>query len=387
MSLGVHSPGWSLLVKSRSLQGLHGHLLIRHSPTMPRALPILPLSWQPQEELRTVLLILAVCSWLGVLGGLEHPGFMVAGLISTNLIGLSQYSISVLARLPFRGRMHPWVIVLMIPTGFVIGSKLASLTGAPDVAGLMLRHPETAGPVIRSGLWMAVAITSLFLYFSHSRRVREELERQRRRAAEALQAETAARLALLQAQIEPHFLFNTLANIHSLIPEDPHTAGLILEELNTYLRTSLRRTRQATATLGEELDLVETLLAIAAARLGRRLQYTIVAGPELRSLSLPPLLLQPLVENAIRHGIEPAVGGGKIEVTVQEGSHALELTVADTGVGLKEEAPRGGVGLANVRARLASLYGEKGMLAFYANTPHGVVAKLLLPLATRVTLP
>jgi signal transduction histidine kinase len=353
---------------------------------MSRALPILPRSWQLKEELRTVVLIVAMCSWLAVLGTLQNPGSIAYALIAANAIGLTQYSITVLARLAFRGRMHPWMLVLMIPTGFVIGSRLASLTGAPDIALWVIRDPWAAGSIISAALWMGIAITALLLYVSHTRRVREELERQRRRAAEALQAETAARLALLQAQIEPHFLFNTLANIHSLIPEDPDTASLILEELNAYLRKSLRRTRQATATLGEELDLVQTLLAIAAARLGRRLGYTIVAPPELRSLSLPPLLLQPLVENAIRHGIEPAVGGGKIEVSARQGSDTLELTVADTGVGLKEEAPQG-VGLANVRARLASLYGETAKLAFYANTPHGVVAKLIIPTVSTMSLP
>jgi LytS/YehU family sensor histidine kinase len=206
------------------------------------------------------------------------------------------------------------------------------------------------------------------------------LERESRRAAEALHAETAARLALLQAQIEPHFLFNTLANIHSLIQEDPHKAGVILEQLNAYLRTSLRRTRQPTSSLGEELELVETLLAIAAARLGPRLQYMVLAPEELRAHELPPLLLQPLVENAIRHGIEPAIAGGNIRVEVLQVNDGLELSVVDTGVGLNEEAPQG-VGLANIRSRLTSLYADKGRLAIYANAPHGVIAKLIIPAA------
>jgi sensor histidine kinase YesM len=227
---------------------------------------------------------------------------------------------------------------------------------------------------------LAASGTAFFLYESRARATKEALERERRRAAEALQAETVARLGLLQAQIEPHFLFNTLANIHSLIKEEPETASLILEELNSYLRTSLRRTRVATSTVGEEIDLIEALLAIAAARLRARLQYTIRVPESIREMPLPPLLLQPLVENAIRHGIEPAVGGGSIEVEAHATPDGLELIVRDTGVGFNTQAPQG-VGLANVRARLASLYEGRGKLEFYTNTPQGVMARLIVPVA------
>jgi sensor histidine kinase YesM len=227
---------------------------------------------------------------------------------------------------------------------------------------------------------IGIVVTAFFLYFAHSQGVKRDLERERRRAAEALHAETLARLSLLQAQIEPHFLFNTLANIHSLIKEDAQAASLMLEQLNAYLRTSLRRTRQPTSTVGDELELVEILLAIAAVRLGSRLEYTISAPDELRTAPLPPLLLQPLVENAVRHGIEPAVSGGQIRVEVTRTDDALELTVNDTGVGLNAEAPKG-VGLANVRARLESLYGTRGRLEFYAGAPRGVIARLIVPQA------
>ena len=105
---------------------------------------------------------------------------------------------------------------------------------------------------------------------------------------------------------------------------------------------------------------------------------SVVEPPELRAAALPPLLLQPLVENAIRHGIEPAVDGGTIVVDVRKGSGSLELTVTDTGVGLDPNAPEG-VGLTNVRARLASLYGSNGRLLLYENVPRGVVAKLIVP--------
>jgi signal transduction histidine kinase len=336
--------------------------------------PILPAEWG-KGELRIIGVVVAVCCAAGTWSALQSGGSIAGALLVTNVIGLTQLSLATLVRVFFHGRLPPLGLMVAIPAGFVLGSKLASLTGVPDIAAQMLDDPQAMWETV----FVGAVVTAFFLYFSHSREVSAALERERRRAAEALQAETAARLALLQAQIEPHFLFNTLANIHSLVKEDPDTASRILEQLNVYLRTSLRRTRQATTTVGEELDLVEALLNIASARLGARLTHTIVVeSPELRAAALPPLLLQPLVENAIRHGIEPAVAGGTIVVDVRKGSGSLELTVTDTGLGLNPNAPEG-VGLANVRDRLASLYGSDGKLLLYENVPCGVVAKLIVP--------
>jgi LytS/YehU family sensor histidine kinase len=284
-------------------------------------------------------------------------------------------------RLTLRGRLPAWILAPTILASVFIGSKIAGLMGAPDYVMKLVHHPETMSRAILCNVMLGITITAFFLYFSYSRGVKEDLERERRRAAEAAQAETAARLALLQAQIEPHFLFNTLANIHSLIKDDPDTASLLLEELNSYLRTSLRRSRAMTCSVGDELELIEALLGIASARLRARLDYTICATAEVRAMSFPPLLLQPLVENAIRHGIEPAIAGGIICVDVRCNCEALECTVKDTGVGLKADAPQG-VGLSNVRSRLESLFGASGKLEFYANAPNGVIAKLIVPVAT-----
>ena len=324
---------------------------------------------------------LAVCCWVALWSALQYPlsarsiGY---SLLTSNAMGLSIWAITLLVRVPLHGRLPGWCLVIAIPAGFFAGSKIVTLFGAPDFAMSLVRNPEAMGRVILSQIMIGAVVTAFFLYFSHSQGVKRDLERERRRAAEALQAETLARLSLLQAQIEPHFLFNTLANIHSLIKEDPDAASLVLEQLNSYLRTSLRRTRQPTSTVGDELELVEILLAIAAVRLGSRLEYTIAAPAELRAAPLPPLLLQPLVENAVRHGIEPAVSGGQIRIEVKRTAESLELTVHDTGVGLNADAPKG-VGLTNVRARLESLYGTRGRLEFYAGAPCGVIAKLIVP--------
>ena len=345
----------------------------------PRAAPlrVLPDSWQKGEYF-VVVVVSAVCSVSSFLVTLLNGSSLTDNLVIIHAIGFSQLALSTLVRLCFRGRLPVLGLVFAILAGFVLGSKLASLVGAPDPAALMLRDPVAMRGLIVTSLFVGAVVTAFFLYFSYTRGVREELERERRRAAEALQGETAARLALLQAQIEPHFLFNTLANIRALIEQDPTAASRTLEELNSYLRASLRRSRQMTATVGEEIELVEALLALGRARLAARLEYTVSVPPELRGMPLPPLLLQPLVENAIRHGIEPAIDGGRIEVEVRRTAAGLELTVADTGVGLNANAPEG-VGLSNVRARLASVYGANGKLLLYANAPRGVIAKMIIP--------
>jgi len=353
-------------------------------------LPILPQGWRHQEW-RVPLVVILIClvvALLNVAFSWPMSGAVIRDVLASTLFcGLSIYGVAMLLRLPLHGRFPAWAVPIAILGGNVIGSRLANLAlGTPDYIGMVMRDPAGLRNSLIVPVALGILVTLFFLYFSHTQGVKEELERQRRRAAEALQAETQARLALLQAQIEPHFLFNTLANIHSLIKEDPEAAAVVLEQLNTYLRTSLRRTREPTSTVGEELELVEALLGIAGMRLGKRLEYSISADPQVRAAPLPPLLLQPLVENAVRHGIEPAVDGGRISVEVNRHNGDLEMIVTDTGVGLDVNAP-GGVGLANIRARLESLYGIAGKLEFYANAPRGVIARLIIPSpASRVIL-
>ena len=358
--------------------------------TTSRRLPILPQGWR-RNEWRVPLVVVVIClvaALLNLAFSWPQPARTVRDVVlSTLFCGFGIYGMAMLIRLPLRGRFPGWAVVVAILVGNVLGSRLAYLVlGVPDYIGMVMRNPAGLRNSLVVPAAIGLVVTAFFLYFSHTQGVKEELERQRRRAAEALQAETQARLALLQAQIEPHFLFNTLANIHSLIREDAEAASVVLEQLNTYLRTSLRRTREPTSTVGEELELVEALLGIAGMRLGRRLEYSINAAPDVRAAPLPPLLLQPLVENAVRHGIEPAVEGGRISVEVKRLNGDLEMLVTDTGVGLDVNAP-GGVGLANIRARLESLYGVAGKLEFYANVPRGVIARLIIPSpASRVTL-
>jgi LytS/YehU family sensor histidine kinase len=167
--------------------------------------------------------------------------------------------------------------------------------------------------------------------------------------------------------------------VQSAIDQDPEIGKQVLAHLIRYLRGTLSRSRSAFYRLGEEGDLIESLLTIASIRLGDRLRSQVMIADELKRASLPPLLLQPLVENAIKHGIEPAIDGGDIRVEAERVGDQLLLRVSDTGAGMGAAGPEG-VGLANVRARLASLYGDRGRLTLLPNSPQGVIAELRLPL-------
>ncbi len=189
-----------------------------------------------------------------------------------------------------------------------------------------------------------------------------------------------ARLRTLQAQIEPHFLFNTLANVSALIDSSPATARLVVDRLSDYLRTSLDRTREGKTTLGQELDSVRAYLEISAARMGSRLRWQIDAGDTPTTLPLAPLLVQPLVENAVRHGLEPEIDGGTVKVEVRQRDQVLIIEIADTGRGMTETSGAG-LGLANVRERLRALYGPDARLVLEQNEPKGLRARLEIPLA------
>ncbi len=315
-------------------------------------------------------------AWVALFSSLIAVGFwttsrqvpVLTDLVIGNGIGFSANAFSALLNRLTHDRIGLVPKVLIVaPLSVVAGVELAART-VGHVPSLLEHASLVVWLDFAPSVLVAGAAIVLFSLFFQSTHIRAALEQERREAAELRQSETAARLALLQAQIEPHFLFNTLANVQSLIERDPPRASAMLDSLNRYLRASLGRTRKPASLLGEELELVDALLQIASMRLGDRLRYRIDVPDALRALALPPLLLQPLVENALLHGIEPAIDGGEIRVAARRDGDVLELAVVDTGIGLGHGAKlHGGVGLSNVRARLASLYGDAGRLSIAAN--------------------
>lgn len=300
-------------------------------------------------------------------------------LIASNLVGLTIWGLIRLVHAVTGERLGSLSTTLIcVPVGLVLGGKLATLFGVFDFIGAYAAHPSDSWKSIAVIVLCAASASAFVVVSSQAAGYRLELEIEKRRLAEASRSQAVAELALLQAQIEPHFLFNTLAHVQSAIEQDPATGKKILEHLIRYLRGTLRRARSARYTLAEERDLIEALLGIATIRLGPRLRHEVNIADEIGPAVLPPLLLQPLVENAIRHGIEPAIEGGEIRVEGERAGDMLVLRVSDTGVGMGAPGPEG-VGLANVRERLASLYGTKGRLTLQPQAKGGVIAELRLP--------
>jgi hypothetical protein len=194
-----------------------------------------------------------------------------------------------------------------------------------------------------------------------------------------------ARLQVLQAQVEPHFLFNTLATVDYLIETDPPRASKMQKALITYLRGALPQMRQQSSTLGRELRLVTSYLDLIKMRIEERLEVEIAVPEALRSAEFPPMMLQTLVENAIKHGIEPKPDGGRVRVAASLQNGQIAVEVSDTGVGLPDgellDGPTSGtgVGLQNIRDRLSMLYPGRSTLMLHSGAAGGTLVRITLP--------
>ncbi len=220
-------------------------------------------------------------------------------------------------------------------------------------------------------------------YYSEIRRWRDNLNAGKESELRAQKQEVSLRLSVLQAQVEPHFLFNTLASVRALIRHDPEQSEVTLDALVAYLRASIPKLRDdglsAVSTLGQQLDLCTSYLQVMTIRTAGRLQYAVEAEPALRALAFPPMLLITLVENAIKHGIEPKPGPGRVTITATRDGDTLQVIVVDDGMGL-QPGVGGGLGLANVRGQLDALYAGRASFALRSQAAHGVRAELRIPM-------
>lgn len=277
------------------------------------------------------------------------------------------------------------LIVVAFSVAKYFGNRLAiAALGLPPEIIYSIQEQNATGFLI-----LTVLASSFVTWFFWTRGrlawLRAEAETEKARAADIEKRALQAQLQLLQAQIEPHMLFNTLANLQGLIAVDPPRAQHMLDQLILYLRATLSSSRASQTTLGHEFSLMEAYLELMSIRMGSRLTYSLQLPEHLANTPVPPMLLQPLIENAIKHGIEPKVEGGNITVNAKQEENMLHLSVADTGLGLHAagNAPTNGthVGLANIRERLHALYGDRASFSLTANTPTGVLAQLDIPLS------
>jgi signal transduction histidine kinase len=219
------------------------------------------------------------------------------------------------------------------------------------------------------------------------RKVEELMARENLKVVSGEKQLVQAQMRMLQAQIEPHFLFNTLATIQSLIAKTPDKAELMMDNFIAYLRQSLTASRSQEGTVKQEFDLLRHYLDLLKIRMGTRLDYELDIAPGLEREPLAPMLLQPVVENAIKHGLEPKVEGGRVKVSATRSDNLMLLRVTDNGLGFAEQADSKGqgVGLANLRERLAVLYDGAAALTI-ADAKPGTDITLSVPLSP-VTAP
>ena len=269
--------------------------------------------------------------------------------------------------------------------GLAVGSVLGLLAGSLAVAWALTVVPGDTGWFTQWIGWLptaAIAINALGQSYRHLMvsAWQARLNEQTLRADAAVQARrlAEAQLATLQAQIEPHFLYNTLASVQFLVRKDATAADFLLTQLIRYLRHAMPRMRQTMSTLQQEFELADAFLQIARVRMGGRLTVQVELAERLHGLPFPPLVLQTLVENALKHGVEPKLG--PVHITVAATVHGADvcIEVCDNGIGLGRAGTAGsGMGLANIRAGLVGIYGKQAQLGI-VDLPHGGVRASVL---------
>lgn len=273
--------------------------------------------------------------------------------------------------------MAPWILVCAAG-GYWLGMHLADwITGQQHAAALRRGEWRILGPILAITLAVSVLTTHMFYTRGRLALMQAEAEAAQRAAAEN-------QLRLLQSQLEPHMLFNTLANLRVLIGIDPPRAQAMLDQLVNFLRSTLQASRAQAHPLADEFARAADYLALMQVRMGPRLQVALNLPEGLRDTPVPPLLLQPLVENSIKHGLEPQREGGRITLGAEQQGQALVLTVHDTGAGLSAGAAAAGTGfgLEQVRQRLRTLHGEGATLELQPGPAGGTLARITLPLPT-----
>jgi sensor histidine kinase YesM len=326
-----------------------------------------------------LFLIVLVNTGIAAVYWIEDPRPFWHPLVTVQCYGLSiAYCVNVAA--PWASHRPLLRLAVAVAIGATIGLVLAILLKGYSVA-YVTEHQHNFALNFVAAFFNGVFVSLFFLLKFREARAAEALHRAEAErhllAKQAIESE----LKLMQAQVEPHFLFNTLASVQYLTETDPPRASELRGHLLAYLRAALPQLRRSSATLGQEVELAEAYLNILRMRMGARLAFVIDVPDALRAHAFPPVLLISVVENAVTHGLEPQAEGGTIRIDARRAGDRLVVGVTDTGGGIAGSAahPGHGVGLANVRDRLAALFGSRGRFSLEETAPHGARATIEVP--------
>jgi len=334
-------------------------------------------SWQ------TVVLILAINTGFAAMLHIEDTRPFWHPFITAQCIGLA-IAYSVNAASPW-DKTHPiWRLALAVAIGTVAGyllvvfvkGHLLALDGYTFTE--LRRDSHKFEWTLFGGFFNGLFVSLFFLLKFREARAQERILKAEADRNLLSKHAVEAELKLMQAQIEPHFLFNTLASVQFLTETEPPRAAQMLGHLLAYLRAALPQLRSGSTTLGQEADLANAYLSIMQMRMGARLAYTIDVPAELRPHHFPPMLLLSVVENAVKHGIEPQAAGGSIRLQAQRNGDSLTVVVSDTGAGIADKIGQG-VGLSNLRERLKALYGDRARFSLDSDGDQGARATITVP--------
>lgn len=321
--------------------------------------------FEPREPLMQMLWVNFVIA--NCIGFLIHLAFRFLGQLLGERVTRQSFAVRTL--------YYSSISVAGVFGGYWLGFTLLSW----DTARNAILSPQTAMTMLLLSLIISLFLATMFYAREQQAKAEANFERERARGEAAERHAKVAQLKLLEAQIEPHFLYNTLANVISLIDSSPATAKRMVEQLIEYLRSAAATPDAGSTTLGRQVELLRAYLDLIAVRMGSRLSYRIDMPSALGALPLPPMLLQPVVENAIKHGLEPKIDGGLVTVGARRDGDALILDVTDNGLGFRTtSAQGGGLGLANLRERLANLYEGRARLEITDRQP-GTRVTISLP--------
>ncbi len=302
-------------------------------------------------------------------------------LITGQVLGFSiMFAVSIAGNIVLPRVPRPVAQLAGVVLGSVVGTVLVVLVKGRDLGAILYeKEPlQRFSVTLILGLIFGGLVTAFFIFRERDAQARAALHKAEAEKQLIAKQMAEAQLALMQAQIEPHFLFNTLANVRYLVGADPENAALMLEHLIEYLRAALPQMRESTSTLGKEVELARAYLSIQQIRMGKKLNFQFQVPDALAACAFPPAMAITLVENAIEHGVEECCECADVTVSAAAEGGKLRLTVADTGDGMKAETGSG-VGLVNLRTRLRELYGEVGRLLIEGNAPRGVRATIEIP--------